>query len=162
VRGGPHATFDRPLPEGDYVVKRVIDAVTIVVSQKSQPDAGDRDRARAEKIEVSLIGVRLPETEAAGRPAEALARQAHDFTRKFLSGGEARLRFDRDKLDDDGRWRAYVFVRDKMLNEELVRQGLAQADRKPGDTASLARRIAKAEDEAERARLGLWAEPMRP
>lgn len=162
VWGGPRAMVDQPLPEGVYLVEGVIDAVTIVVSQKLPVDAGGGEGVRAQHVEVRLIGVRLPETDTAGRPAETRAGEARKFTEDFLSGGEARLRFDRYKLDPDDRWRAYVFVRDVMLNEELVRCGLAPAARAPGDAASPARRIKQAEAEARWAHLGRWAEPPGP
>jgi endonuclease YncB( thermonuclease family) len=151
VWGGPRGMVDDPLPEGIYAVKGVIDAVTIVVSQKPPADAGGHDRPLAHRVEVRLIGVGPPDTGAAAPSADTWSQEACDCTRDLLPTGSAvRLRFDRVKLDDDGRWRAYVFVRGKMrdeelmLNEELVRRGLARAAREPGDSASLARRIAKA------------------
>jgi len=56
-----------------------------------------------------------------------------------------------------------VFLADKMLNEELVRAGLAHVLAYPGDSESMTRRLRAAEQEARQSRRGIWSEqPVRP
>jgi micrococcal nuclease len=154
--------IDEPLAEGVYVVERVVDGDTIVVSTKFTSEAPHGREPRARNVRVRLIGINAPESVTPNHPVEPFGPEAADFTRQFLVDGEATLRFDHCRLDKYGRWRAYVFVDDVMLNEELVRQGLAWVDHYRGDNTSLARRIRKAEAEARAASRGLWADGQTP
>jgi endonuclease YncB( thermonuclease family) len=110
---------------------------------------------------VCLIGIQVTDDASPGQ-ADPLAREAVEFTRQFLKRGEVLLRFDRRKLDDDDHVRAYVSVQRELLNEELVRRGLAKAQHQRGDSASIARRIRQAEEEARAANRGRWAENAGP
>jgi micrococcal nuclease len=107
------APFDAPGPlaEGSYPVERVIDGDTIVVAPRTT---------------IRLIGVDTPETVKPEHPIEPLGPEATRFTSQFLAGGTARLSFDRERVDRYGRHLAYVWVGDRMLNEELLRSGLAR------------------------------------
>ena len=57
----------------------------------------------------------------------------------------------------DGQFLAYVRVDGELLNESLVRQGLARAAPYPGDSQARARRIEQAEGAARQSRLGIWS-----
>src|SRR5262245_64178349 len=94
-----------------HPVRRVIDGDTIIV----EPEATIR-----------LIGVDTPETVKPEHPVEPWGPEATEFTREFLAGGAARLSFDRERVDRFGRFLAYVWVDDRLLNEELLREGLAR------------------------------------
>lgn len=146
---------DRPgapppaLEEGDYRVERAVDGDTIIVLAD-----GRRQRVR-------LIGIDTPEVFQRGtgrrlQPPEPYAAEASAFTKDFIAGGRVRLRFGRNRLDKYDRLRAYVFVDEKMLNEELVRAGLAKVDLFPGDESSLTTRLKRAQREAQAAGRGLW------
>lgn len=132
------------LAEGRCRVARVIDGDTLLLA----------DGAR-----LRLIGIDTPELAFEDRPAEPLAAEATAFTRRFLARGEVILRFDRERLDRYGRFLAYVWVEDKLLNEELVRAGLARARLGFHYSESMKRRFRKAEDEARRERKGVWQAP---
>jgi micrococcal nuclease len=152
------ARLDETLPEGVYHVDRIIDGDTIrVFYTPAGANAADNDPLQS--IRVRLIGIDAPEVERGDRPAEPYAAEATEFAREFLSGKKAYLRFGPRRLDQHGRVLAYVFVDDAMLNEEIVRQGLAKEYHFSGDDPSMARRIGKAELEAKQAKRGGWSGP---
>ena len=157
-RGVPPPAHEPPLAEGDYTVLRVVDGDTLdVAPQRSSP--GTRRR----EIRVRLLGIDCPESVKPDHPVEPWACEAAEFTKQFVSGGVVRLRFDKRRLDRYDRYLAYVFVADKMLNEELVRAGLAWCSPFPGDSESMARRLRVAEQEAVQQARGVQSEkPLRP
>ena len=155
-REGP-VRLDEPPAEGHYEVVRVVDGDTLIILYPSSARRGGAADSDAEKVRVRLIGIDAPESVKPDHPVEPFGPEAAEFAREFVSQGPARLRFDRRKLDKYGRLLAYVYVGDVMLNEELVRRGLARAVHYPGDSESLARRIRAAEQEARAARRGIWS-----
>jgi micrococcal nuclease len=106
---------------------------------------------------VRLIGIDAPEISHDGLPAEPLGDEAADFTRNFVRNGAVRLQFDRERLDRYERFLAYVWVDDRLLNEELLRAGLARARLGFNYSQTMKRRFRKAQDQARLARKGLWA-----
>ncbi len=112
---------------------------------------------RGESQYVRYIGIDTPEAESPDQPeGECYARQATDFNEDMLAGGEARLRFGPELRDRFGRLLAYVYVSDVMLNEELLRRGLAETLTIPPNDAE-SERFEQLEKEARQAGLGLWA-----
>ncbi len=131
-----------PLEPGQHHVERVVDGDTILVDPHSR---------------VRLIGVNAPETVKPDWPVEPWGPEASAFTKHFLAGGEVRLEFDDEPVDEYGRYLAYVWVDDKMLNEELVRAGLAHFERGFHYSAAMKRRFGHAEADAKRKHLGIWS-----
>ena len=131
-----------PLEPGEHRVARVVDGDTLLIA----PD----ERLR-------LIGVNAPETVKPDWPVEPWGPEASAFTKHFVAGGKVQLQFDEERLDDYGRYLAYVWVGDKMLNEELVRAGLARFEQGFHYSAEMKRRFRRAEDEARRKHLGIWS-----
>ncbi len=125
-RDVPHPAREPPLPEGNYDVIRVVDGDTLAVRRQSS--AGQR---RVREIRVRLLGIDCPESVKPDHPVEPWGPEAAEFTKKFVAGRTVQLRFDKRRLDQYDRYLAYVFVDDKMLNEELVRAGLAASWRIP-------------------------------
>jgi micrococcal nuclease len=134
----------RQLPPGSYRVERVVDGDTIIV----EPHAIIR-----------LIGVDTPETVKPEHPVEPFGPEATHFTRQFLSGGTARLEFDHERHDRFGRSLAYVWSGERMLNEELLRAGLARFEKHFDYSPANKRRFRQAEQEARAARIGIWSAP---
>lgn len=131
-----------PAPPVDVAVVRVIDGDTIVVTGKRR---------------IRLIGVDTPETVHPDRPVEPWGPEASAFTREFLADGQVRLEFDVERKDKYGRWLAYVWVDDRMLNEELVRAGLARAKLGYPYAEAMKVRFRRAEQEAQTAHRGIWS-----
>ncbi len=132
------------LSEGTYRVERVVDGDTLLLA----------NRAR-----IRLQGVDTPETKKPDHPVEPFGPEAAEFTRRFIAegSGTVRLQFDRERVDKYGRFLAYVWVGDRMLNEELVRAGLATAETGFRYSATMKTRFRRAEDEAKAAGRGIWA-----
>jgi micrococcal nuclease len=90
---------------------------------------------------------------------EPFGPEASAFTKRFLAGGQVRLQFDHERVDQYGRTLAYAWVGDKLLNEELVRQGLARAEMQYHYSQGMKRRFREAQDEARAAHRGIWSQP---
>ena len=151
-RDVPRPKREPPLAEGVYAVVRVVDGDTLLVAPQSSPPAENR-----REIRLRLLGIDCPESVKPDHPVEPWAREAAEFTRQFVSGGSVRLRFDKRRLDQYDRYLAYVFVGDRMLNEELVRAGLAFVSTFPGDSDAMTRRLRAAEREAQEQSRGVWS-----
>ncbi|MFZ5832119.1 MAG: thermonuclease family protein [Planctomycetota bacterium] len=124
-------------------VLRVVDGDTLVL----------KDRTR-----VRLIGIDAPESVKPNYPVEPWGPEAAEFTRQFLATGPVRLSFDGDRTDQYGRTLAYVWVGEQMLNEELLRAGLARYVPQYRYSAAMKHAFAAAETEARTARRGIWSQ----
>jgi micrococcal nuclease len=136
-----------PLAEGMYSVTRVIDGDTLIVAANHT---------------VRLMGVNTPETVKPDYPVEQWGPEASEFTSQFVAGGAVRLQFDRERVDRYGRLLAYVWVGDQMLNEELVRAGLASFEPQYHYAESMKRRLRTAQDQARQAARGIWSSEPSP
>jgi micrococcal nuclease len=92
-------------------------------------------------------------------PVEAWGPEASQFTKDFIanSGGRVRLSFSLERRDRYDRFLAFVWNGETMLNEELVRAGLAEARLDYRYSATMKRRLAAAQEEAKRAGRGIWS-----
>jgi micrococcal nuclease len=151
-QGLPQPVHQPPLAEADYTVLRVVDGDTLLLA----PPAGTAESGR--QIRLRLLGIDCPESVKPDHPVEPWGPEAAAFTRQFVSGGAVRLQFDKRRLDQYDRYLAYAFVADQMLNEELVRAGMARVLAYPGDSESMTRRLRAAEQEARQAQRGVWSE----
>lgn len=131
------------LAEGRYSVARVIDGDTLLLTNGAR---------------IRLIGVDSPETVKPGEAASPWGQEATEFTQSFVGGGQVELRFDRERIDRYQRFLAYVYVDGQMLNEELLRAGLARAMLGYNYSDSFKRLYRAAQQEAHTARRGLWSE----
>ncbi|HEX4144243.1 MAG TPA: thermonuclease family protein [Pirellulales bacterium] len=138
----PHAGPDETLPLGQHHVVRVIDGDTIMVDPHAR---------------VRLIGVNAPETVKPDWPVEPWGPEASAFTKQFLSGGTVRLEFDDEPRDAYDRYLAYVWVDGQMLNEALLRAGLARFEPNFHYSSAMKRRFRQAQDEARHKHFGIWS-----
>jgi hypothetical protein len=118
------------LAEGDHKILQILDPCTLLLA--CPPAHGGAPR----QARVALLGVVLSDN--------AAAEQALRFTRRFVTGGTVRLRLDRRQQRADDTFLAYVYVGDRCLNAELVRQGLARPDTHPADSGEMVRLIERA------------------
>lgn len=137
------SSVPRPLEAGLHRVARVIDGDTFLLA-----DAPERIR---------LIGADTPETVKPNHAVEPWGPEATQFTKDFLAAGAVRLEFDGPSRDKYGRILAYAWVGDRMLNEELIRAGLATAKLWYPYSSSMKDRFRRAEVEARAARRGIWS-----
>lgn len=133
-----------PLPaEGvELRVERAVDGDTLLM------EGGYRIR---------LFGVDTPETKHPHRPPEPWGVEAAEYTQERVEGRIVRLEFDRERQDAYGRWLAYVFVDDSLLNEELIRQGFSEAETRFPFRGDRQRLFEKAEELAREQKLGIWS-----
>jgi len=132
------------LSEGPHRVVRVVDGDTMIL---------------ADDYRVRLIGVNAPESVKPDSPVEPFGPEASNFTKQFLSGGQARITLDQERLDRFGRYLAYVWVDDRLLNEELLRAGLARWEPNFHYSESMKRRFRKAQQTAQHDKVGIWSKP---
>jgi micrococcal nuclease len=130
------------LPEGLYRVAKVVDGDTLVLTNGAH---------------VRLIGCNAPETVKPFHPAEPWGPDAKEFTTRFVRRGEVRLQFGQERIDKYGRLLAYVWVDDELLNEALIRAGLARASPQYKYSAAMKLRFLAAEAAAKAERRGIWS-----
>jgi micrococcal nuclease len=130
------------LPEGVYDVERVVDGDTLLLTNGAR---------------VRLQGIDAPESVKPEHPVEPWGPEASAFAKELLAEGKVRLQFDRQRKDQHGRFLAYVWSGDRMLNEALVRAGLARFEAGYRYSQTMKRRLRRAEDEAKAARRGIWS-----
>jgi len=96
---------------------------------------------------------------APNRPVEAWGPEASQFTKDFIekAGHRVRLTFSLERKDRYDRFLAFVWDGDVMLNEELLRAGLAYARRDYRYSETMKRRFTQAQDEAKREGRGIWS-----
>ena len=81
-----------------------------------------------QETSVRFLAIDTPETVKPGTEVQEFGKEASNFTCDALKNAEQiRLEFEEDnKTDKYGRLLAWIFVDDKLLQEELVKQGLAK------------------------------------
>ena len=104
---------------------------------------------------VRYTGIDTPETARRDSPGDPYSAEATEFNRKLVGGKRVRLEFDSERYDVYGRLLAYVYADDVLVNEELLRKGLAtplfiDPNRKHREE------FTSAEEEAMRERRGIW------
>lgn len=105
---------------------------------------------------VRYIGIDTPESVDPDSPVECYGEEARRFNADLLKAGEVRLRFGPEERDRFGRLLAYVYVRDVMLNAELLRKGYAETLTIPPNDGESAR-FERIERQARDAGRGLWS-----
>lgn len=127
----------------DARVVRVVDGDTIEVAIGGAVE------------DVRYIGVDTPETVKPGEPVQCYGPQASAFNHELVDGQTVRLEFDRELRDAYGRLLAYVYVGDRLVNEELVAGGYARTLEIEPNT-SQADELAGVEQRAGERGEGLW------
>ena len=141
-RPGRHAPAPDHLPEGHYRVQRAVDGDTLLLANGAR---------------IRLQGVDTPETKHPTKPVEPFGPEAAAFTARRVEGKPVRLEFGTHRVDRYGRFLAFVYVDGVLLNEELVRRGLARACPQYRYAADMKRRFLAAQEQAQHRRLGIWS-----
>lgn len=124
---------------------RVVDGDTLLVE-------GVPERVR-------LQGIDTPETVKENAPVEPWGPEATAFTKAFIAaaGGRIRIEVDGEPRDRHGRFLAFVWHEERLLNEELIRAGLARAMLRYSYGAAKKSRFRAAQREAQAAARGIWS-----
>lgn len=130
----------------EAVVERVIDGDTVKVRLKN---------GQTEDVRFLLIDT--PETVNPEKPVQPYGPEASRFTKEALpAGSEVLLERDESKADRYGRLLAYVWADGKMINQELLRKGLARVAYIYEPDTRYVETFQKIEDEAKGEKLGVW------
>jgi micrococcal nuclease len=134
------------LQEGIHEVERDVDGDTILLVSGAR---------------IRLQGINCPESVKPNWPVEPWGSEASQFTKDFLKRAHNRVRltFSAERKDRYDRFLAFVWDDDVMLNEELVRAGLADARTDWNYSPVMKHRFLAAQDEARKAGRGIWSKP---
>lgn len=134
------------LTEGIYEVERCIDGDTLIL-------------ANASRTRIRLIGVDTPETVKPNTPVQPFGPEATQFTRDAVSqnGNKVRITFDGTQIDRYDRTLAMVWLGDRLLNEQLIREGLGRAQLQYKYSREMKDRFQSAENLAKREKRGIWS-----
>lgn len=130
-------------------VERVVDGDTAEI------------RFEGSTLDVRFIGIDAPESVHPTEAVECFGPEASAFTERRLEGSRVGLEFDIERLDPFGRTLAYVWIGNRLFNEDIVRQGYATVTTFPPNVAHV-ERFVEAERKARRDGLGLWGACLRP
>ena len=127
----------------EVTVIEVLDGDTVIIDD-------------AKHSRVRYLDIDTPEIPLQNSPGDPMALEAWDFNSGLVEGKKVRLEFDRQKYDPYGRILAHVYIDDLMVNEELLKQGLATVlIIEPNDKYSEI--MSDAVNQAKKERKGIWA-----
>lgn len=130
--------------QAEYRVIDVIDGDTVVI-----------DDARNSRVR--YLGIDSPEIAHQDSPGEPMAEEAKDFNSDLVDGEKVVLEFDKEKYDVYGRILAYVYVDNHLINEKLLREGMATVLIIPPNNMH-SERIYAATSEAKKKKKGIWGD----
>lgn len=133
----------RWLPPGDYHVQRIVDERHLFLRSETDP---------TQHAPIRLLGIAVPEPWP-----EPLRTKAIQRLSRLAEHRPAQLRLDRRRLSRDGKLLGYVLVDGRLLNADLVEQGLAVSATRPEDCHAIARQINEAEAVAKASQRGIWS-----
>lgn len=113
----------------------------------------------ADGRKIRLIGINSPELARDEQPAEAYAQAAKEYLQGLARQSRHwRVRWGAQKKDHYGRWLGHVFIGDRNLNAEMLRQGLASVIAIPPNQWSLTC-YQQQEQQARHEARGIWGTP---
>lgn len=138
----------QPLGKTELVtLERVVDGDTLKVSFEN----GARESIR-------LLLVDTPETSHPTLPVQPFGEDAKEFVERWLPvGDEILLEYDVGRYDRYQRTLAYVWYDDVMLNEELLRRGLARVAYVYAPNTQHVDAFREVERSARNELLGIWS-----
>ena len=124
-------------------IKTVIDGDTVVLDDP-------------EETLLRYLGINAPENYSNESPGDPFSRESTLLNSKLLDEGSIRIEFDKEMFDQYGRILGYVFVGELLVNEEIIRQGLARVFF-IGPNRKYEERFHKAQMEAKKFKRGIWS-----
>jgi len=104
---------------------------------------------------VRYVGINAPEVND-DDPAASLGKRATEANRALVEGRTVYLERDTSETDSYDRLLRYVWVDGRLVNAEMVRDGLAFAKRYPPDTR-LHDELVALQNQARAAQIGIWS-----
>lgn len=138
------------------VIVRAVDGDTAVVKIDGQ------------EKRVRFLGVDTPETVHPNKPVQFFGKEASNFTKESLNGRRVWLEYDSNPQDRYGRHLAYIWLNNPAtINESTMRESMFNAKLLLGGYAKVMiikpnkryeSEFKKFQEEAKRARLGVWSQ----
>ena len=138
------------------VIVRAVDGDTAVVKVDGQ------------EKRVRFLGVDTPETVHPNKPVQFYGKEASNFTKESLNGRRVWLEYDSNPQDRYGRHLAYIWLKNPAtVNESTMRESMFNAKLLLGGYAKVMiikpnkryeAEFKKFQEEAKRARLGVWSQ----
>ncbi|MGI9533576.1 MAG: thermonuclease family protein [Thermodesulfobacteriota bacterium] len=126
----------------NYLVLDVIDGDTVLINNP--------------KVErLRYLGMNAPENLTNYSPGDPFYLHSTKLNDELVNGKKITIEYDEEKYDPYGRLLGYVFVDGLLVNEEIVRQGLARVFF-IGPNRKYESRIKKAQKDAQIAKRGIW------
>jgi micrococcal nuclease len=126
-----------------FNVIRVVDGDTIIVDFN---ESNER---------VRFIGIDTPETVHPEKQVQPFGLEASQYVKDNLEGKKVGLEFDIQERDRYGRLLAYIWIDGKMLNDELLKEGLAKISTFPPNVKYV-ERFRRTEEKAREEMKGIW------
>ena len=140
-----------------------VSADTLVEAQVTRVVDGDTIHVLIDGVEYRLryIGIDTPETRHPTLGVEPFGPEASQANSELVEGKTVWLEKDVSETDRYGRLLRYVYVDDLMVNEELLRRGLARVATFPPDVKYVARFL-EIQRAAQEAGQGMWGVELTP
>lgn len=106
---------------------------------------------------VRLIGINAPEISNGSRKNECFSIKAKEYLQNLVLNKEVTLEKDISNTDSFGRILRYAYLKDLFINEDLVKNGYAQAINYQPDT-KYETTLQKAQSNAFLSQTGIWKE----
>lgn len=117
-----------------------------------------------ESIKIRFLAIDTPETKHPKKGVESYGKEASDFTcNKLKSADKIQIEYDdeSDKTDKYDRHLVWVWVDDYLLQDEIIKEGLAEVAYLYGDYKYTG--ILKDHEEISRAnKIGIWGDYVEP
>lgn len=120
---------------------------------------GDTIKAKIDgRVEtVRFLLIDTPETNHPSLGEQPLGEEAKNFTHALITKAKnIKLEYDKSKRDKYGRLLAYMYVDEKSLQEELIRNGFARVAYVYEPNVKYESRFRKIEKEAKKDKSGIW------
>lgn len=117
-------------------------------------------KLKEETIIVRFLGIDTPETVHPSLGEQPYGKEASNYTKeKLQNANKIELEYDSNssKTDKYGRHLAWIWVDDSLLQEELIREGLAQTYMLQ-DNYTYAWILQEKQEEAKEEKVGIWSE----
>jgi micrococcal nuclease len=106
--------------------------------------------------QVKYILIDAPAFNDPEKGTEPFGTESLELNRRLVEGQTVTLEKDESETDVAGRLLRYVYVGDLMVNEEMLRQGLARVELLPPDL-KYASRFQQVEQAAQTTNVGIWS-----
>lgn len=109
------------------------------------------------EYKLRLLMVDTPESVKPGMKVQPFGKEASDFSKEMLKKGNVSLVFDKGSIKDSyGRYLAYVYIGDEMLQTALLKAGLGIVRYVNAGGDSYVSKLMTAQELAQKNKRGVW------